>query len=74
LNRFLARLRPLHDQDEGVVALEAVQDLDDVRAAGNLPQQAHLQRNRVAVDLKIGGRGWSGPLGQSCKIFLGKTY
>lgn len=36
VEEILARLWPLHDDDEGIVALEAVQDLDDVRAAINL--------------------------------------
>ena len=54
VEEVLARLRPLHDDDEGVLALEAVQDLDDVRTPEHLPQEANLERNWVAVDLKRG--------------------
>ena len=54
VEEVLARLRPLHDDDEGVLALEAVQDLDDVRTTEHLPQEANFERNWVAVDLKRG--------------------
>ena len=52
VEEIFARLRPFHDDDEGVVTLEAVEDLDDVPAAVHLAQQAYLQRHGMTVDLK----------------------
>ena len=51
VEEVLAGLGPLHHDDEGVVALEVVDEPDDAGDAGHPVHQADLQGHAVQPDL-----------------------
>ncbi len=54
VEEVLTRLGPLHDQDEGVGALEQVEQADHARHVGHLLQEDDLERDAAAVQLERG--------------------
>ena len=52
VEKVLAGLGPLHHDDEGVVALEVVDEADDAGDVGDAVHEAHLQGNLVQPDLQ----------------------
>ena len=60
VKEVLARLGPLHDNDEGVMALEVVDESDNAGDVGDPVHEADLQGNLVQSDLQIekGQRGF----------------
>ena len=52
VEKVFTRLRPLHDDDEGVVPLEVVDQLHHALDARHTVHQANLQRNLVKADLE----------------------
>ena len=52
IKEVLAGLGPFHDDDEGVVSFEAVQQLDHARNFGDCYHQTHLHRNSFATYLQ----------------------
>jgi len=52
VKEILAGLRALHDDDEGVVALEVVEELDDPLLPAQHVHQANLQRHAFLSDLR----------------------
>ena len=53
VEEVLARLGPLHDDDEGVMALKVVDESDNARDVGDPVHEADLQGNLVQSDLQI---------------------
>ena len=52
VEEVLARLRPLHDDDEGVVALKVVDESDHAGHVGHAVHEADLQGHLVQSDLQ----------------------
>ena len=52
VEEVLARLGSLHDNDEGVMALEVVNKPDDAADPGHTVHEAHLQGHLVQPDLE----------------------
>ena len=58
VEEVLAGLGALHHDDEGVVALEVVDEPDDAGDAGHAVHETDLQGDAVHADLGGRGEGW----------------